>query len=1030
MSDIDNHYNHTEIEEDIKSQWEETDAYEKVKNSGDEEFLFIDGPPFTSGRMHCGTAWGKIIKDAYIRYLRMQGYNVADRPGYDTHGLPIEVKVEEEHGFSNKQDIEEYGTEQFIQECRQYAAEQKSVMDREFSDLGIWMDWENPYVTMSSDYMNKVWSAFYQMYNDGYIGREFDVLNSCPRCETTISDSELEYGYRTVEAAYIGFDIVDRSGKLVAWTTTPWTIVGNKFIAVDKNLQYSKVQTSDDTYYIEESCVDDTMKSLGIENYQVNATISGEDLIGLEYENPLSSDVKNIPDVSRTVEHADYVKTEKTGIVHSAPGFGHDDYERGTTLGFEPYSPVQANGKFSDELGDELSGLYVHTDGTKAVLSILDSTQSLLATEEFCHEYPHCPRCDTDIVFNSTKQWMVQVIDMKEGLLSVLENTNWYPHEAKTKRFKNVIKEAPNWNISRQRYWGTPLPVWQCEDCGEYTVVSSSEDLVDKSEKMESKPDDLHRSVVDDIVITCDDCNGRSYRVEDVLDVWFDSSVAMWASTDNLPHKNPDVGPADLIIEGQDQTRGWFLMQLYTGFAMDNDVPYKDVLMHGFTMLDGKPMSKSEGHVLRPPDVIEEHGRDSLRVYLLSKEQQQNDINMESDMSGVENINSKLDIIWNVYRFATMYMNADGYSVSPELATSRDERSTLDNWVLSRLEQTVTESTESFEDRCIENAVESVMDFLIQDVSRYYIKTIRDRVWSEDKTMDKTSAYDTLGTVLHVCTRLLSPFAPFISEDLYNKLPTQDTAETVHLSRWPELTGLRDTQLESQITDIRDVEKSIARCQDKIGRKQRWGIKRIYVVTSNDDIAESIKSYEELLKHKTNTRNIEVTDKFEHKTETVEADMSVFGPKFKQDSKKVASIVEGMEPDDLPTTVQTETGKHSITEEDVNTYETIPEQFESVEYPEFTVFADKQMTDEILEMGITRDIVRIAQEMRNEMGLQIEDKVSMTISTQSDVIKRAFNTHKGYIKNEVRVRSYHHDNNKYTVQTEINDESVAVSLSR
>lgn len=1034
MTDLGNHYDPSDVESSVKEFWEERQVYENVKeqNKGNEQFCFVDGPPFTSGRMHCGTAWGKVLKDVFLRYYRMNGYDVRARPGYDTHGLPIEVKVEQENGFDSKQDIEEYGVESFIDECQDYANEQKAVMDKEFADLGVWMDWDNPYLTMSEDYMNTVWSAFYQLYQDGLISRKFDVLNNCPRCETTLSDSELEYDYRNVEAAYVGFRLKNQDAMLVTWTTTPWTVTGHQFVAVDEDKTYTRVSTDSEDYYVEESCVDDVMDTFGYEEYEVTDEVKGEELVDMSYEHPLGDYVEELPDMDYKVKHADYVKSDKTGLVHSAPGFGHEDYERGSELGMYPFSPVQEDGCFSSDAGDLFKGKYVHTEGAEEALEVLDNVGALLETEEYNHEYPHCPRCDTDVVFRATKQWMVEITSMKDDLLDVLEDTNWYPSEARDERFRNTIQNAPNWNISRQRYWGTPLPVWSCESCETDTVVNSSKHLYELSENLSEPPEDLHRPSVDDVVVECENCGSDMHRVEDVLDVWFDSSVASWGSADALPHENanPSGWPSDLIIEGHDQTRGWFLMQLYMGVALTDNAPYKDVLMHGFAMLDGKPMSKSAGHVLRPPEVIEEHGRDALRTYMLSNEQQENDVNMTSDMKGVSSMKQKLDIVWNVYRFALMYMEADDYELNSNLTTSNQDRRTLDNWVLSRLDSTVEESKEAFEERQPHEALMSTLDFLVEDVSRYYIKTIRDRVWTEEKTKDKECVYDTLGTILHSGAKLLAPFAPYLAEKLYDSLPTEGDF-TVHSEGWPDVRGNGDEDIESNVENLQKLERATARGRDKLGRKQRWGVKTVYVETSNEELKDTISEYEGLLKERTNVGDFEVVEEFGQKKEVAEPDMGELGPKYKQNAGKVADEVRGMKYDDLPVVVEVGDEQYEVTQSDVDMLQVLPEEFETVGRDEFKLYLTRDMTDKMVEDGLVRDLVRRAQEMRSEMNLNMEDYVEMKFQTDSDVLRSAFENKKDYISNEVRVVDYTEQNDmEYTVEDNVDEYEAEIGLSK
>ena len=1032
MSDLEDHYNPTDVERRVKQHWEKSNVYDKVKNSNrdNEDFYFVDGPPFTSGRMHCGTAWGKVLKDVFLRYYRMQGHNVLARPGYDTHGLPIEVKVENNHGFNSKKDIEEYGMEEFIQECQEYVHEQKAVMDEEFQDLGVWMDWDNPYLTMNHDYMETVWSTFLQLHRDSLVSRGFDVLNTCPRCETTLSDSELEYDHRNIEATYVGFNLTDEEGTLVTWTTTPWTVVGHQFVAVDKDSEYAKVDAGDSFHYVAEECVENAMEALGFEEYSVVETLSGSELVGMSYEHPLRAYVDGLPEVNFKVEHAEYVETEKTGLVHSAPGFGHEDYERGTELDLHPFSPISVNGEFTSDAGSEFANLYVHDEGAEKAMELLEEDGSLLAVENYNHEYPHCPRCDTDVVFQATKQWMVEVTSMKDELQDAIDDTRWFPSESRDERFRNTVENAPNWNISRQRYWGTPIPAWVCEECEHDNVVGSAEELYQQSKSLEEPPEDLHRPSVDDVTLECSECSSDAHRVDDVLDVWFDSSVASWGSLNLNPHEDetPDTWPSDLIIEGHDQTRGWFLMQLYQGVALENSAPYEDVLMHGFALLDGEPMSKSRGHVLRPPEVVDKHGRDSLRGYMLSNEQQQNDVNMTSDMQGVSNMEQKLDIVWNVYRFALMYMEADDYSMDSSLSTKEVERTTLDNWVLSKLDKVVEDSTQGFEERQPHKAFQSTLEFLVEDVSRYYVKTIRDRVWTEEDTTDKKAVYDTLSTVLLESTKLLAPFTPYLAEDLYDSLPQENREFSVHAESWPVVKSVRNPQLEESVENVQIVENAVARARDNVGRKHRWPVENVTVETSDAGVQEAVDAHTELLMDRVNAKDIDVVSEYDMVKYIVDPDMGEFGPKFRGDAQDVAEAVQDEPYSRLPESVGVDGEEYEVTESLVNREEVLPENVVETTSSGVTVYVDTTPTDDVVVTGVARDLVRRSQEMRSELGLRLEENVSMKVETSSKTVQQALNEFRDYISSEVRVDSFGTETPDIVREWNIENDKVVISM--
>lgn len=1030
---LDTHYEHAAVESHVKQHWDEVSAYEYTKrsNEGNERFYFVDGPPFTSGKMHCGTAWGKILKDSLLRYHRMQGKDVVARPGYDTHGLPIEVKVEQQQNFETKKDVEEFGLENFVEECRSYATSQREVMDREFKDMGVWMDWDDVYETMSADYMTTVWSVFAELHDNGFIGRGNEVLNTCPRCETALSDSELDYSNRTVTAAYVGFPLEDEDdARLVTWTTTPWTVVGNQFVAVNEQELYAEVSCQMGTLYLAQESVADVLSQIGVEEYTVENVIEGAELVGRNYRHPLSEMVSENPTQTGRVAHADYVELEKTGLVHSAPGFGHEDYEKGSELGLEPFSPVGTNGTFTTDAGP-YNGLYVHDEGTEAVLEDLSENEALLGTESYTHEYPECPRCDTDVVFKSMEQWFVTVTEMKEELLSSLDQSQWYPSDARDEKFKNTVENAPDWNISRQRYWGTPLPVWVCESCEHDTVVSDPDELCQRSPDLESPPEDLHRPSVDDVVVTCASCGGDAHRIEDVLDVWFDSSVASWASKRSNMRRDdtPDEWPADLVVEGYDQTRGWFLMQLYQGVALENRPPYKEVLMHGFALLDNKPMSKSRNHVLRPPEVIDTHGRDSLRAYLLSHQQQEQDVNMSSDMSGVADMQQKLDVIWNVYRFAMLYMNEDDYTHQP--VSSDDQLRTLDKWVLTKLSTTVDTATRALQNRNPHKALTTVLSFLVDDLSRYYVKSIRDRVWTLEMTDDKKAVYNTLSTVLHTGTRLLAPFTPYLSEYLFQSLPAE-TEPTVHATDWPQTEHLLaepGEQLLEQIATVRNVEQAVAQSRHEADRKKRWPVQQVVVTSADESVRKSITDHESLITSRVNTDNITIATQFDELQHEVKADMSVFGPQFKQDAGTVASKINGLSPQSLPQEVTVEDKTYTVTTDMVSTVETLPETVVASEFEGGRVFVDMDITRAQQKRGLARDVVRRLQEMRKQLQLDMNDKVDVHIETDDVLLSESIEENKSYISQEVRVTDFSVADPQLSTTHEIENSTVTVEMA-
>ncbi|PSQ22637.1 isoleucine--tRNA ligase, partial [Halobacteriales archaeon QS_9_67_15] len=730
FGDVPDQYDPDAVEDHVFDYWDAVDAYERTveHRSDGEDYFFVDGPPYTSGSAHMGTTWNKTLKDCYIRYLRMCGYDVTDRPGYDMHGLPIETRVEERLDFENKKDIEEFGEQNFIDECKAYANEQLDGLQEDFNSFGVWMNWDDPYRTVTPEYMEAAWWGFEKAHQRGLVEQGQRSISQCPRCETAIANNEVEYADVEDPSVYVEFDLEDREGSLVIWTTTPWTIPANTFVAVDPEGEYVAVDAEKDgtteRVYVAAPKVEEVLSAGRYDDYEVVEELSGEDLLGWAYEHPLREEVPDAPDGEGALEvyAGDYVDTdsEGTGLVHSAPGHGEEDFERGTELGLPAFCPVGPDGVYDDRAGP-YAGQFVR-DANDDVVADLRERGMLLAEETTTHSYGHCWRCDTGIVQLVTDQWFITVTDIKEELLELVEDSEWHPGWARDNRFRDFVVDAPDWNVSRQRYWGVPIPIWLPAETtdgeplewdgsmDDAVVVGDREELAERVDQdVDPENVDLHKDTVDDLTITEEGVVHE--RVPDVFDVWLDSSVASFGTLD-YPGETAafeELWPADLIIEAHDQTRGWFWSQLGMGAAALGEVPYEEVLMHGYAnMPDGRGMSKSKGVLVDPHEVIEEYGRDPMRLFLLSATPQGEDMNFSWDET--EEMASRLNILWNVLRFPLPYMELDGVapgelSVDPGTGVARDgdgataDLELLDRWVLSRLqavEETMTGRFEAF----------------------------------------------------------------------------------------------------------------------------------------------------------------------------------------------------------------------------------------------------------------------------------------------------------------------------------------------
>lgn len=1000
-------YSPKEIEDHVFRFWKERKIYEKLKERKGRKFYFVDGPPYTTGRIHLGTAWNKVIKDTILRYLRMNGFSPTDKPGWDMHGLPIEVKVEQELGFKNKRDIESFGVENFVKRCMEYALRNKDMMTEQFKALAVWMDWENPYMTIKADYMNSAWFAIKKAHEKGLLERKKMVVNWCPRCETALAEAEVEYLDKEDPSIYVKFRL-KRGGFVLVWTTTPWTIPANVAIAVNPNLRYAKVRAYRNGYPEELILAEELLDVLakGYERWEVLETFLGSKLEGLEYDHPLAEEIPIQAKITHKIVLADFVSAENTGCVHVATAHGIEDFELGLKYGLEVFNPVDDRGIFTEE-GGKYAGLSVK-EANDVIVEDLLKKDLLMAEEKIFHRYGHCWRCKTPIIFRATEQWFIRVTELRGRMLEEIEKVHWIPEWAGTARFKDWISNAKDWCISRQRYWGIPLPIWICEKCGKMKVLGSINE-VNWNDDL-----DLHRPRIDEIRFTCE-CGGEMSRVKDVFDVWFDSGVASWGSIGYpLKAENFDLWPADFITEGHDQTRGWFYSQLGVSLICFDKAPYKAVLMHGFTLDEqGRKMSKSLGNVVEPEEVVDQIGIDCFRLYVLSSAVWED---LKFSWEEARNVLRNINILWNTIRFAHTYMSIDKFKAGKDLEFSLEDR-----WILSRLERFNKEVISAMEKYHLHRVVKSFFEFIIEDFSRWYIPLIRSRVWEETESKRKLSAYETMFRVIDKSLRIIAPFAPILSEWLYENFIKnfREGEESIFMEEYPKPEeNLIDLELEDKMKIARTIVEAGNSARSKAKIKLRWPLKEMIIETN----IKGLEKLTEIIAKQSNVKEVKFVEKFPREI-IIRPDFKKVGPRLKGKAKEFAEFVSKLR--EVPEEIEFEGFK--ISKEDLIIEEKIPEGFEFAEFPNGRVYINKTLDENLLREAYAREIVRRIQQMRKEMNLNVEEFIISYVEIDPKLLEGWID----YIKNETRSRDLKFEKAEgYVKDWEIEELKVRIGIKK
>jgi isoleucyl-tRNA synthetase len=999
-----------QIEERILDRWRELAIFEKslAQREDAERFVFYEGPPTANGRPGSHHVLSRVFKDIFPRYKTMRGFRVDRKAGWDCHGLPVELEVERELGLASKDEIEKYGIEKFNAKCRESVFTYVEEWNRLTERIGFWIDLEDPYVTLSNDYVESVWWSLKQIWDKGLLYEGHRVVPYCPRCGTALSSHEVALGYKDVEdpSVYVKFPLVGDSAKLLVWTTTPWTLPGNLAVAVAPDVTYVRARVGDEELILAEALVE---RVLG-EDVVVQSNFPGSELVGKHYEGPIFKLQSREPGESPIVA-GDFVTTEDgTGLVHIAPAFGEDDYRVGAENGlFDPteqgslYNPVGLDGKFTDEVIGFEGRFVKDSELTDELIADLRERGLLLKAKKFEHSYPHCWRCSTPLIYYAKTSWYIQTTAVRDKMLAGNEEITWYPPHIKEGRFGNWLENNIDWALSRERYWGTPLPVWVCsEDRAHAACIGSYAEVAERGGDM---PDDPHRPFIDDVTFACDHdgCSGTMHRVPEVIDAWYDSGSMPFAQW-HYPFENEEVFgerfPAQYICEALDQTRGWFYSLLAVSTLLFEKPAYETVLCLGLILdPEGQKMSKSRGNVVAPWDVIDQHGADAFRWYYFTSKEPWAGYRFSTETVG-ESVRKFLLTLWNTYGFLVLYANAggeDGAQAKPPA-----ERGDLDRWALSRLQATVETVGARLDDYDATAAGRAIND-LIDDLSNWYVRRSRRRFWDADP-----DAIATLRESLVVVSQLLAPFTPFVADEIFTKLAPAGAPESVHLCDFPQTDpGLLDEQLERGMAVAREAVElgRAARAQAKV--KIRQPLAEIVVVASGEE-REAIGRFEPLILDELNVKTVRyVTDADELAKFELKPNFKALGPRVGKNMPLVKDAIAAL--DGAAATERLKAGETvginvggddiELSSDDVQIVLAPLDGYQLEREGTHAVALDLTVTDELMREGRAREIVHAVQNARKQAGLEVEDRIRLTLGGADELLAIA-REHGDYVSRE------------------------------
>ena len=1032
---VDTSLNFVEREKEIIAFWKENGIFEKSvqKNEGGEEFSFFDGPPTANGKPHIGHILTRVMKDIIPRYQTMKGKHVLRKAGWDTHGLPVELEVEKSLGMDGKQDIEKYGIEPFIKKCKEsvwkYTDEWRKMSDR----VGYWVDMDNPYVTYHDDYIESVWWALKEIHKKGLLYKGHKIVPYCPRCGTALSSHEVAQGYKDVKETSVvaRFKVKGRENAyILAWTTTPWTLPSNVALCMNPDETYVEIESDGARYIMAEALVPNFF-----ENYTLIEKRTGKEYEGTEYEPLFSYSVGSFREKAFYVVCDTYVTlTDGTGVVHIAPAFGEDDYKVGRRYNLPVVQLVNERGCF-DARCPELDGLFAKK-ADKLILDMLEERGLLFKKVPFEHSYPFCWRCDTPLLYYARSSWFIEVTKVKEHLIAANRSVNWMPETIKEGRMGNFLENVIDWGLSRDRYWGTPLPVWVCPDCGEVEVIGSKAEL---KEKCGVKGDiELHRPYLDDLTCTCPKCGGKMKRTPEVIDCWFDSGSMPFAQY-HYPFENKDLFeetfPADFISEAVDQTRGWFYTLLAISTILFDRAPFKNCIVLGHVNdKDGVKMSKHKGNVVDPWSVLDKQGADAVRWYFYTNSAPW--IPSRFGAEAVSEVQRKFQgTLWNTYAFFALYAEIDGYDPSKyDLKTCK--LSLMDKWVLSKLNTLVKNVDGMLAEYNITDSARAIQDF--SDVlSNWYVRRGRDRYWGSEMTEDKAAAYTTLYTVLVTLAKVIASYTPFMAEMMYQNLVPAfypSAPESVHLCDFPTADeSYIDPALEKGMADVLDV-VALGRAARNAGSvKNRQPLSEMLVASNRPlQIADELAA---VTLDELNVKKMSfVSDGASLVRYELKPQLRTLGPKYGKKLKAITAFLANCDGAEVVSAVRAN-GSYTVEldgepivllEEDLQVFTQSAAGYATAVGGGITVALNTQLNEELLDEGTERELVSKIQTMRKEAGFEVTDRIAVYFTAEGRAKKML---EKGAFAADVLARSVQEGSAEgFTRTLDVNGDAVTLTL--